>query len=416
MSRSWPVVVAGALLLVSCGSEDDLGTTATTTSEPATTTTVAAGSSTTAGATSVVTGATTTPPSTLADRPKVGEVVAIVPSGGRADDELVAPGTELRRGALLIADPAGTVDFTLDRKIQRCQARPASQVRLVASDDALLEFVQGTVWCGTTAGGGSATFTVGGQVLTADDPVFSVTAGDDGQVEVRVIQGFLQVQDGPTLGEGQRGNRSGEGETWTVGPFGLGEMQSIDENDEGPVVQRLLDEVLSGLPPLSYPVPDVQRSPTLQRAADAGALRVLVVTDDGGPVDLVKELFGGLVADRWDVPVEVEVVEPEDALTQLQAGEAGIVVTPEAGGGYVPLFEDAQGQVWRALADDQDAELASALQGTIVTALQAFCEPDDSGRAPRSAPEQSCYDQIYSRTIGVDPVPLGPFAGLLGLG
>ena len=414
-------MVVGLLVLGACGDDDEGGSGSTTTSvTTATTTTVFGGSSTTTGSTTTgsttaVTDPVTTPP-TLALGPKVGEVVGIVPSGGRADDELVAPGTELRKGSLLAADPAGTVDFKLDQKVKRCQARPASQVRLVA-DEVLLEFVQGTVWCGTSDEGGLVSFSVGDQLIRANDPVFSVTIGDDGQVEVRVIQGFVQVDGGPTLGEGQRGNRSGQGEAWTVGPFGLGELPSQDENDEGPVVEGILGEVMAGLSPISYPRPVLDRSPTLEPAIGGSPLVVLVVGtgDDTGPGDFSSELFGGLVAEQWGVPVEVEVTDEQDALARLEAGEAGIVVAPGDAGGYVPLFEDGQGQVWRAVVDPDDGELRSALEGTIRTALQASCDADGGGTARRSAPEQSCYEQIYGSTIGGDPVPLSPFAGLLGL-
>jgi hypothetical protein len=420
LSRWGSVMVAGLLVLGACGDDDEGGspstTTSTTTATASTTTSVLGGSSTTTGATTPATEPVTTPP-TLALGPKVGEVVGIVPSGGRADDELVAPGTELRKGSLLAADPAGTVDFKLDQKVKRCQARPASQVRLVA-DAVLLEFVQGTVWCGTSDEGGLVSFSVGDQLIRANDPVFSVTVGEGGQVEVRVIQGFVQVDGGPTLGEGQRGNRSAQGEAWTVGPFGLGELPSQDENDEGPVVEGILGEVMAGLSPIRYPRPVLERSPTLEPAIGGEPLLVLVVGtgDDPGPANFSTELFGSLVAEQWDVPVDVEVTDEKDALARLEAGEAGIVVTPGAAGGYVPLFEDGQGEVWRAVVNPDDAELRAALEGTIRTALQASCDADDGGTAQRSAPEQSCYEQIYGAAIGGDPVPLSPFAGLLGLG
>jgi hypothetical protein len=341
--------------------------------------------------------------------------VSIVPSGGRADDELVAPGTVLRQGALLAADPAGTIDFKLDSKIQRCQSRPASQVRLTAAGDVLLEFVRGTVWCGTTDEGGVVSFAVGGDVLRVDDPVFSVSLDEAGAIEVRVVQGFVQVAGGPTLGEGQRGNRSAPGAAWTVGPFGLGELPSDGENDEGPVARRLLDEVLATLPPLRYPRLTAEQSPTVGAFAALGSMPVVVVdTGDASAVAFATNLFGGLVSPLWDLPVEVSAAAEEEARARLEAGEVGLVIT-SAGGDGVPLFEDGQGQVWRAV-DAGDPELRRALQGAVVTALQASCEFGDSGEAARSAPDQSCYEQIYASSIGVIPVPLSVFAPFLGLG
>jgi hypothetical protein len=162
----------------------------------------------------------------------------------------------------------------------------------------------------------------------------------------------------------------------------------------------------------------LDRSPTLEPTIGGDPLLVLVVGtgDDPGPANFSSELFGNLVAEQWGVPVDVQVTDEQDAMARLEAGEAGIVVAPGAAKGYVPLFEDGQGQVWRAVVSPDDRELRAALEGTIRTALQASCDADGSGTARRSAPEQSCYERIYGSTIGGDPVPLSPFSGILGLG
>jgi hypothetical protein len=415
--RTWaPTLVAGLVLLVAaCGGGDDDAT--DTTPRVVETTTTTTGSETTPPTvepTQPPTVPPTEPPTAppTEPRPTVGEVIDIVPNGGRADDELIAPGSDLRQGALLAADPAGAVDFKLDRKIRRCQARPGSQVRLEPGDGVLLEFVAGTLWCGTTADDESVVLRAGDRVFRASDPVFSLTVGESGEVELRVLQGEVLAGEGENarlVAQDRRATYAPGAASPELGFFGIGEMAADLPTDEGSVARDILGDVTSTLPPVSYPELTLAVSP--DRLWVKEGANFLVVVDDRGsqaPAAMTAAFFNQVIGDRWGSAADVVTAAPEEARAALENGEAGILVSPEGEG--VPFFQDDDGTVWRFVVNGDD-EVAQALAGTLRTSLRVPC----GDTRWRQSGEQSCYEDLYSGNFGTSPPPLTPLAPLVGL-
>jgi hypothetical protein len=415
--RTWAptLVTALALVVSACGGGGDDDATETTPPVGDTTTTTTGSGTTTSTVRPTEPTLQPTEPSTTPatdPRPTVGEVIDIVPNGGRADDELIAPGSDLRQGALLAADPAGAVDFKLDRKIRRCQARPGSRVRVEPGNGVLLEFVAGTLWCGTTADDESVILRAGDRVFRASDPVFSLTVGESGEVELRVLQGEVLAGEGDgamLVAQDRRATYAPGASSPELGFFGIGEMATDLPTDEGSVARTILDDVTSTLPPVSYP--ELTLSVTPERPwVKEGANFVVVVDDRGsqGPAGMTAAFFGQIVGDRWGYAADVVTAAPEEARAALENGEAGILVSPDGGG--VPFFQDDDGMVWRLVVNGDD-EVAQALAGTLRTSLRVPC--GDTRR--RQSGEQSCYEDLYSGNFGTSPPPLTPLAALVGL-
>ena len=127
-ASGFPFVVL-AVVLAACGGGSGSTTGDTAVTQPEETTTTAATGDT--GATVPPTDVTTAPtePPTVAttakanNRQKVGDVTAVLPSGGTVDAIDAVQGSPLFAGSTIAAAGGGQLDFRVGKKLPSCRAR-----------------------------------------------------------------------------------------------------------------------------------------------------------------------------------------------------------------------------------------------------------------------------------------------------
>jgi hypothetical protein len=379
---------------------------------------------TTDSTTTSTTGPTTVQPTvqpTVATTPKpkiAGEMIDVRSPGGSIDGEEADPGDKVAEQASLAVNPEGLLEFELSQGPHRCTATSRATLVVRPDSDTLALFTGGSVVCRTSTNKVRKSFQVeGGYRIEASDPVFRVQVdGDDSSVEV--LQGFVAIVKGDqrtVVGPAQQVSLAG-GQASGLGPFDAASLPKDDATAMG----RYLDAVSSsGALGLAYPAaPDKTNSSTVKTYTpldDASPTVIPVLVNDSSGADDVQSFASQLldrVAAPWNLSFDVTIGR---ATSKDVPKPAGIVVTtskpPDAQA--IPLVDDGTRTWWLAV-DPKDKTFKNALQGSVVTALQARC-PTKNLSAVVAAPRPSCYASTYVDVFGGGTPTLDPFLGLLAL-
>jgi hypothetical protein len=404
------VVSATAALLgavVGCGGSNPVGAPETLVTSPTT-------DSTTTSSSIVQPTVDTTP------KPKIaGEMTDVRSPGGLIDGQEADPGDKFAERASLVVNPEGLLEFELSQGPHRCTATSRATLVVRPDSDTLALFTGGSVVCRTSTNKVRKSFQVeGGYRIEASDPVFRVEVdGDDASVQV--LQGFVAIvkdDQRTVVGPAQQVTLAG-GQASGLGPFDAVSLPKDDATAMG----RYLDVVTSGSTVgLTYPAaPDKKESSTVRTYtplddASPTVIPVLVnETSGAGDVQSFASQLLGRLSVPWNLSFDVAV---RSATAKDVPKPAGIVVTtskpPDAQA--IPFIDDGTSTWWLAV-DAKDVAFKNALQGFLVTSLQARC-PAKNLSAIVAAPRPSCYASTYVDVFGGGTPSLDPFADLLALG
>ena len=258
------------------------------------------------------------------ERPVAGEILAITTQRGYVNEDRANPGDRVRERSEVRTDEQGSLQFDLRNKIQRCTMVNDSRINAKPSDDVLLHFIEGEVFCLTEGDPGVIVLTAGPNAeLRMSDPGFLVTVDGDATT-VRVARGLVELRSTDTGGTVFLGPKSAS----TVVPGAdpnLPELWAVGDLKD----DRMRDEV-NGLfnlkPDLS--MPRAGDSPTLRRIADTGTIRIGmpegVSAGDAGR--FTKHFFESQGFD-WNVADEYPIVESIDAPAAFQQGVVDLLCT-----------------------------------------------------------------------------------------
>jgi hypothetical protein len=361
---------------------------------------------------------TTAPPTVpTTPKPKVaGEMVDVRAPGGSIDGEDADPGDKVAEQASLVVNPEGLLEFELSQGPHRCTATSRATLVVRPDSDTLAFFTGGSVVCRTSTNKARKSFMVeGGYRIEASDPVFRVEVDGDAS-SVQVLQGFIAIVKGDqrtVVGPGQQlalvaGQASG------LGPFDAASLPKDDATAMG----RYL-AVTSGAVSLSYPALNKQQSSTVKTytpSDDAAPTVIPVVVNESSGAGDVRTFASAMLArlsTPWDLSFDVTIGK---ATSKDVPKPAGIVITTAKPPSTqaIPFVDDGT-RTWWMSVDAKDSVFKNALQGFLVTSLQAKCPAKDL-TTTLAAPRPSCYAETYVDVFGGGTPPLDPFVDLLALG
>ncbi len=368
------VAIACAGLLAACG-----GGSHSTSSSQSSTTSIATSTDST-GSTGV------TPPPTTGGQQRGaarGTLLDVVTPNVLLNGTKVSSRTDLHDHDVISTAQSGQADFSLNTKVKTCTALSQTQLEVGPAPGTLIRWDQGSSICVTSAGGGTATFGAGNQViLTAVDPVFQITV-DAGTTTVKVDRGFVSV--------GVKGNSQhmivGFNEQASVAdgaPQGLGPFDSA--TDPHAAIYDKLEQIS---PSTTYNQPSPV-SPGLQKIFQRGQITVSTPADPGSPESSFIQAAMTKLSRVWGLGPPSFVAD----------GQADLSVTPQpgaAGGsiGSVPLF--AANNVTWSIAFRADAGLKSSLQSFVNKYLNTG---DYANTYAASFNEIPQYDALQSILFG----------------
>lgn len=311
--------------------------------------------------------------------PKVaaGQVLSVFNRLAMVDGERAAGGDAIPPGAVLSTDVGGAAKFSVGTKLDDCQIRPGSSVRLTPAPGVLLDYAGGDTLCRSAAGDLSPVeLTAGRTLISLRDPVWAVGTGG-GEVTLRVYRGFVELRapTGPPrlVGPDSQSTASDGGQARAAEHV---ERASLDDLD-----RRGIDRMEAGLPLPNLQMPPPAGSPGLTGIRQRGALRVAVdSTRDERTASFVDD-FSNFLAQRWDT--RVELTGSRRAATDLAQGRADIAVVPtsRAAEGGLTFFDDDADRRWSLVVPNDDPAIRSALTDFLRGAL----EIGEYGRRYRAA-------------------------------
>ncbi len=399
MKRVLPLVGAFVLVAVACGSDNGVVNGTTVPPDP--------------GSTTATNGNTTTA-ATNNKKQGIGKVIDIIPVGGTVGGAAAFAGQAVAALDVLASDPNGKIRFDLGNALPFCQVETDSEVQAAPGGAALVAVNKGTLLCRTSSAGQLKTFSAGGSVLQAVDPVF-LLGWDGSEVSLRVAQGYVGVR-GPQgtvpVGANRQTSYSPDDQPG-VGPWDqsevAGELRATLQSQVGVAVQ-------AARPP-GYPAVGTNGSRALADAVDRGDLRVLVTADGNDQaVALSTGLLTAFLQHAPKVGLSVEDASESDAATALQSGEADLVVSTSVRARTSRALFSLDGDTWFATQGAAGGSLLDNLAAFLTSALQARCSSNRN--AQTANPGQSCYEVAYRDAIGVgddEYVPLDGLAPYLGL-
>jgi len=346
----------------------------------------------------------------------IGQVIDIIPVGGTVGGAAAFAGQAVAAQDLIASDPNGKIRFNLGARLPFCQVETDSEVQAAPGGAALVAVNKGTVLCRTSSAGQLKTFSAGGSVLQAVDPVFLLT-WDGSQVSLRVAQGYVGVR-GPQgtvpVGANRQTSYSPDDQPG-VGPW---DPSQLGGSELGDTLQAQIGQAQQQARPPGYPAVGTNGSPALAEAVKRGELRVLVTADgDDRALALATGLLREFVRHGPRVQLSVTDASENDAATALNSGDADVVVSSSLRSRSSRSLYSLDGSTWAATQGANGGDLLDNLAAFLSAALQARCSANRN--AQTATPGQSCYESTYRAAAGLgngDYVPLDGLAPYLGLG
>jgi hypothetical protein len=346
----------------------------------------------------------------------IGQVIDIIPVGGTVGGAAAFAGQGVAAQDLIASDPNGKIRFNLGARLPFCQVETDSEVQAAPGGAALVAVNKGTVLCRTSSAGQLKTFSAGGSVLQAVDPVFLLT-WDGSQVSLRVAQGYVGVR-GPQgtvpVGANRQTSYSPDDQPG-VGPWDPSELGG---GELGDTLQSQVGQAQQQVRPPAYPAVGTNGSPALAEAVKRGELRVLVTADgDDGALALATGLLREFLRHGPKVQLSVTDASDDEAATALNSGDADLVVSSSLRSRSSRAFYTHDGSVWFATQGADGGNMLDNLAAFLSAALQARCSGNRN--AQTANPGQSCYESTYRSAAGLgngEYVPLDGLAPYLGLG
>jgi hypothetical protein len=277
-------------------------------------------------------------------------------------------------------------------------------------------FTGGNVVCRTSTNKVRKSFMVeGGYRIEASDPVFRVEVDGDAS-SVQVLQGFIAIvkdDQRTVVGPGQQVSLT-DGQASGLGPF---DPTSLPKDDATAMGRYLA--ATTGAVSVSYPALNKQQSSTVKTYTptdDASPTVIPVVVNEISGAGDVRTFASAMLArlrTPWDLSFDVTIGK---AGSKDVPKPAGIVITAsEPPSTQAIPFVDDGARTWWMSVDAKDAVFKNALQGFLVTSLQAKC-PGKDLTTTLAAPRPSCYAATYADVFGGATPPLDPFLDVLALG
>jgi hypothetical protein len=345
----------------------------------------------------------------------IGKVLDIIPVGGTVGGDAAFAGQAVAALDVITSDPNGKIRFDLGNALPFCQVETDSEVQAAPGGAALVAVNKGTILCRTSSAGQLKTFSAGGNVVQAVDPVF-LLGWDGSEVSLRVAQGYVGVR-GPqgTVPVGANRQTSfSPNDQPGVGPWDRselrGELRATLDSQVSTAVQQAR--------PPGYPAVGTNGSPALAAAVQQGELRVLVTANGNEQaVGLTDGLLKAFLQHAPKVGLSVRDASEDEASTALNAGRVDLVVSTSRRARTSRALFSLDGDTWFATQNGNGGNLLDNLAAFLTTALQARCSGNRN--AQTANPGQSCYDATYREAIGAgndEYVPLDGLAPYLGLG
>jgi hypothetical protein len=390
--------LTGALLLVAAACGSDNGVVSGTTAPPDTT-----GPNGTDA---------TTSPSTK--KQGIGQVIDIIPVGGTVGGSAAFAGQAVAARDVIASDPNGKIRFDLGNMLPFCQVETDSEVEAAPGGAALVAVNKGTLLCRTSSAGQLKTFSAGGSVLQAVDPVF-LLSWDGSQVGLRVAQGYVGVR-GPQgtvpVGANRQASYSPDDQPG-VGPWDQSEVRGELRD----TLQSQVSQAQQDARPPAYPAVGTNGSPALAAAVEQGELRVLVTAGgDDRALGLTNGLLKAFLQHAPKVQLSVNDASENDAAAALNSGDADLVVSTSLRARSSRALFTLDGTTWFVTQNGNGGNLIDNLAAFLTAALQARCSGNRNARTAN--PGQSCYESTYRDSIGLgsdEYVPLDGMAPYLGL-
>jgi hypothetical protein len=345
----------------------------------------------------------------------IGQVIDIIPVGGKVGGAAAFAGQAVAAKDLIASDPNGKIRFGLGNQLPFCQVETDSEVEAAPGGAALVAVNKGTVLCRTSSAGQLKTFSAGGSVLQAVDPVFLLT-WDGSQVSLRVAQGYVGVR-GPRgtvpVGANRQTSYSPDDQPG-AGPWDQSELRGELRD----TVQSQVGQAQQQVRPPAYPAVGTNGSPALADAVQRGELRVVVTADgDEQAHALTEGLLRAFLQHGPRVGLSVNDASADQASAALSSGEADLVVSTSVRGRSSRALFSLGGSTWSVTQNAKGGNLLDNLAGFLTAALQARCSGNRN--AQTANPGQSCFESTYRDAIGLgdnEYVPLDGMSPYLGLG
>lgn len=414
MRRVAALLVVSVLLAAACSSGGGAGVTAGTTAPPDTANGNATNNTNGNNANNNNTGNNAN--TGTAKKQGIGQVIDIIPVGGTVGGAAAFAGQAVAAQDLIASDPNGKIRFDLGAKLPFCQVETDSEVQAAPGGAALVAVNKGTVLCRTSSAGQLKTFSAGGSVLQAVDPVFLLT-WDGSQVSLRVAQGYVGVR-GPQgtvpVGANRQTSYSPDDQPG-VGPWDPSELGG---GELGATLQAQVGQAQQQARPPGYPAVGTNGSPALAESVKRGQLRVLVTADgDERALALANGLLREFLRHGPKVQLSVTEASEDEAATALNSGDADLVVSSSLRSRSSRALYSLDGSTWSATQGADGGNLLDSLAAFLSAGLQARCSGNRN--AQTATPGQSCYESTYRSAAGLgngEYVPLDGLAPYLGLG